>query len=159
MDNVDSEQLDREELTNTFGVAMVCPRCGSPHIQSVPVIVLTETKIVETETRDFKSKAFRCETKVTRSVLAERLAAPNRPSALPGGILASTVFVMCGLTLTETLSLPGSLALFVSLAAAAATYFLFEKRVRMPKLAEWRKERERWEKEFFCRTCGNKFVP
>ncbi len=140
---------------------MVCTRCGSPHIQSVPVVVALETRTVEAETRDPASGAARRETRVTRSRLAEELAAPVRPSVLPGVFFSAFVFLAYWLVLPGVLPLPTLPIHFVALpvAAAVAAFFLHRKHVRAPKLAAWEIERERWEREFFCRKCGNKFVP
>ncbi|MHB8938538.1 MAG: hypothetical protein ACYC39_09495 [Thiobacillus sp.] len=157
MEYVDREQLNDDELTDTLGVVIECSRCGSSHVQSVPVVVAHGTHVVETETCGAGGSGGRT-TKVTRSLLAEELAAPDRPSAWPGVILSAFSFVLIALLL-EALALPYLLIHFVGLVGAAVAYHLYSTLARGPKLAAWNVERERWEKEFFCHKCGNRFIP
>lgn len=60
-----------------------CPRCGSDNVQSVPVIVMTGTRLDDIETRGGRAgeKAEVVhETRFVQTDLARALAAPTRPS-------------------------------------------------------------------------------
>ena len=156
---------------------IVCPRCNSDAVQSVPVAFDSQTISVTGSGQDYAA---------SRSRLASRLAPPARPeTGCAGEILlgliaayllnGAYVFLFHDWGVWRSILSPIHL-LFRLIDVVAEMYFNLRLLIllglyvilpilavmllyKSPDLSRYQQELERWQASFFCHKCGELFIP